>query len=183
MAQRELIGRSAYFSDENLRAFESRILHAQTYRNRKLLGVVESVRTHLTQSRRGKRFVIFDTTGAIIEKSEASYESSEKAVEDMEKIIEKINVIAVTLQSLRNMEAMIQRRINELAESIQKPKAQFKQLLPGIDQAADIPRSQVWYSVRVAKKEGKDVKRDRDGFWFDGRLVFSQIHKAGKESK
>lgn len=102
-AQQNLSGRSHYADEDTLRYFKSRILRGVHRADGLLFLLVESVGSKPEDSKRNKRFVVFDVFGTVVNDREEWFATTDQARAAADKFLAAFDAELHTLGQLRCM--------------------------------------------------------------------------------
>jgi hypothetical protein len=102
-AQQNLAGRTHYADDDTLRYFKARILRGVHRADGLLFLLVESVGSKPEDSKRNKRFNVFDVFGTIVSDREQWFTTADQARKAADDFLVGFDAEAHTLEALRHM--------------------------------------------------------------------------------
>jgi hypothetical protein len=102
-AQQNLAGRTHYADDDTLRYFKARILRGAHRADGLLFLLVESVGSKPEDSKRNKRFNVFDVFGTVVNDREEWFATTDQAREAADKFLAAFDAELHTLGQLRCM--------------------------------------------------------------------------------
>ena len=105
-AQRCLSGLTHYVDDDTLRFHKSRIISTYVVDHGLLFALVESVALDMHNTKRGFRYVVFDTFGNVINRAplDECYSTSKSATKAMWAYLGTVDAIAVTVAAIDGYE-------------------------------------------------------------------------------
>jgi len=121
-AQRNLQGLTHYVDDDTLRYHKARILRSGALYNGLIFWLIESVSLDYNNTKRGFRYVLFDTFGTVISRVslEDSYKTHEQAKKAMWEAINNIDEKAITLEAIETYKRRYLRDSDEFAARVNK---------------------------------------------------------------
>jgi hypothetical protein len=102
-AQQNLVGRTHYADEDTLRYFKARILRGVHRADGLLFLLVESVGSKSEDSKRNKRFNVFDVFGTIVSDREQWFTTTDQARKAAADFLASFDAEAHTLEALRHM--------------------------------------------------------------------------------
>ena len=127
-AQRNLMGRTHYVDDGTLRFHKSRVISARHTDGGLLFAIVTSDACDYENKKRGFRYVIFDVTGYVVERTqlENAYRTSKRCTDAMWKAIDALNAYDITVAAIVRQETNYQREVRDMRADLAKVRAEGK---------------------------------------------------------